>query len=206
MLGDELKDGHQPTMVEEEEGDQSKVENTVKEWEKERTNLRRVHKIRGAINMERGLVLSPSRKRGGDHTTTIQTSTTSPPTNSNKKKRKPRLKYPVMELDWGLSLEQPPTPTQIEGRSPPPPTPTIPQTGSDPSTNNPATTTTPETNPPTLTTLKSGIHRSNQHHPHPTTTPITTPNVLSLKIPTLPHKPQPTPHPEEAQPPPKQNE
>ena len=42
-LGDELKDGHQPTMVEEEEGYQSKLENKVKEWELERTHLRRAH-------------------------------------------------------------------------------------------------------------------------------------------------------------------
>ena len=76
-LGDELKDSHQPTMVEEEEGDQSKLENKVKEWELERTLVRRAHEVRGAINMERGLVLSPSRKRGGDHTTTTQTSITS---------------------------------------------------------------------------------------------------------------------------------
>ena len=65
------------------------MERTVKEWEKRRTDTRRAHEIREAINMERGLVLSPARKRGGDHTTIpsgpnpTTNTTTSPGRNSN---------------------------------------------------------------------------------------------------------------------------
>ena len=65
-LEDEHKDGDQLVSIDEEEGDQSKEERSVKEWEKHRTDMRRAHEIREGINLERGLVLSPARKRGGD--------------------------------------------------------------------------------------------------------------------------------------------
>ena len=52
-MGDELKDGHLPAMVEEEEGDQSKIENKVKECELERTNLSRAEKSAEAFREQK---------------------------------------------------------------------------------------------------------------------------------------------------------
>ena len=70
--------------------------------------MRRKHEIREGLNIERGLVMSPARKRGGDHETfhNGQTNTTNPTAAGDKKKRKVKLKYPVIGEEWGLELEK----------------------------------------------------------------------------------------------------
>ena len=45
VLGDEDKDGHQPVIVNEDEGDQSQEEKSVKVWEKGRTEMRRAQEV-----------------------------------------------------------------------------------------------------------------------------------------------------------------
>ena len=105
-LGEDWKD---KVVQREEVGDQSEEDKLVKEWEKERTGLRRAQEIRSAGNLGRGLVMSPSRKRtsrDGNHTTN-PTNPTTPgdkptyPTKTTATKRR-KLKYPVLEGDWGI--------------------------------------------------------------------------------------------------------
>ena len=213
-LGEENKDGHQPVMVNEEEGDQSKEESSVRNWEKGRAEIRRAHEVREVINLEKGLVRSPARKRCGDQPTIQENSTT---TDSSKKRRKVKLKYPVMKEDWGMEIEPPPPTTEEKVTQQPPPTPTCPKLESDhhekqatnhnppcqeerniatpppPPTptckNKPPLTTTTTTSPRPTTTPPTitGISSTTPPPPPPTTTTTTNPNPSP--VPTSPTSP-----------------
>ena len=101
-LGEEFKDKR---LHGEDEGDHTAEDRMVRGWEKERTSLRRAQEVQAGINLERGLIMSPSRKR------TIEddnpncnnrarfTNPTNPTTTTTKRRK---LKYPIMEEDWGL--------------------------------------------------------------------------------------------------------
>ena len=51
-LGDDHKDGHQLPRVDEEEGDQSPEERSVKEWERYRVDKRRAHERPGTVTSQ----------------------------------------------------------------------------------------------------------------------------------------------------------
>ena len=95
----------------------------VKRWENERTGLRRAQEIHGKVNLERGLVMSPSRRRtgDGDHTITPRNKTTHTTTSPTSTTKKRKLNYPVIEESWGLNTSPS---KQKEGWSPTHQTPT----------------------------------------------------------------------------------
>ena len=99
-LGDEekriLRPGVPPDLGE--EGDE-KLQGEcgeVQDWVEDRTKNRRAQEIRGVTSWERGLFRSPARKRLGEE---------EPPGPASPAK-KPKQKYPLLALDWGVEEHQ----------------------------------------------------------------------------------------------------
>ena len=72
------------------------AEDNIRVWEKEKVVSRRAVEIGYNINLEKGLAISPARKRVE---TTEDCISTTP--SSSKKQKTTRRKYPLLEEDWG---------------------------------------------------------------------------------------------------------
>ena len=108
------KDGAQPNL-----GDDGEGEEAVAAWERGRTQERRAMEVREMGTLNRGLALSPARKRGGGEEASISVSS---------KKRQKKRKYPILDVNWGEEC--------VVTTPPPPPPPPL---------NCTTTTTTPTT-------------------------------------------------------------
>ena len=105
-----------------------KKEDNIRLWEKGKVVSRRAQEVGYNIDLERGMIRSPSRKRL--ETTEDWVSTTP---SSSKKRKTTRRKYPLLEEDWGEEVE---TTSSGEGGS----------TGTTPTP--PPSLTTPSVTPP----------------------------------------------------------
>ena len=93
------------------------MEDNVRSWETERTNLRRVQEIGCNIALERGVARSPARKRTGG----MQDKDSTPASGKKKCRRRTKLKYAILGMDSGA--EESPLSPQAD-TNPPPPSPT----------------------------------------------------------------------------------
>ena len=148
------KEGNKDHDEEEESRGADKV---YKDWESRKIMDRRAEELQGRVDLTRGLMVSPARKRRGEKDKL----------DSAKKRNTRKLQHPVLQEDWGEEGTEgvPPPPTSLANLNIPPPLPPPPpmpstMTTTMPSTNQDSPTTTNHLRGEVLVLLPPSKHQT----------------------------------------------